>query len=103
MALLGAINGSREALEGQIAGVSIEVNLLQADLHKISDRVKGMESNITKLQTEVKHLKQRVLHMTTANKILADRVENGEGVLAVTTYACLDFPRERRDRQRNNL
>ncbi|KAJ1217620.1 hypothetical protein NDU88_005213 [Pleurodeles waltl] len=37
--LLAAIQGSREALEGQIAGVSIEVNLLYADVCKVADKI----------------------------------------------------------------
>ena len=55
-----AIRGSREALESQVAGVSIEVNLLRADLRKISDKVSNAEGNITTLQTEVKELKYQV-------------------------------------------
>ncbi|KAJ1109803.1 hypothetical protein NDU88_007161 [Pleurodeles waltl] len=38
--LLGAIHGSRVALEGKIESVASEVNLLRVDLWKVSDRVK---------------------------------------------------------------
>ncbi|KAJ1192119.1 hypothetical protein NDU88_001431 [Pleurodeles waltl] len=38
--LLATIQGSRVALEGKIEMVAVEVNLLQADLRKVSEKVK---------------------------------------------------------------
>ncbi|KAJ1091869.1 hypothetical protein NDU88_004983 [Pleurodeles waltl] len=38
--LLAAIQGSREALEGKIESAAIEVNLLRADLQKVSDKTR---------------------------------------------------------------
>ena len=91
-ALLEAIQGSREALEGQIAGVSIDVNLLRADLHKISDKVKGAERNIAVLKTKFKHLKQQVSQMTMANGILTYRVEDADGRSRQNNIRLLGFP-----------
>ncbi|KAJ1216912.1 hypothetical protein NDU88_004510 [Pleurodeles waltl] len=45
--LLAAIHGSREALEGKIELVGIEVNLLWAGIQKVSDRVQIMEGSIS--------------------------------------------------------
>ncbi|KAJ1082187.1 hypothetical protein NDU88_002355 [Pleurodeles waltl] len=50
--LLAAIQGSRVALEGKIETVAVEVNLLRADLLKVSDKVKVAEGSIMELQTE---------------------------------------------------
>ncbi|KAJ1110345.1 hypothetical protein NDU88_007698 [Pleurodeles waltl] len=51
--LLAAIQGSRVALEGKIETMAVEVNLLRADLWKVSDKVKVAEGSIVELQTEV--------------------------------------------------
>ncbi|KAJ1206324.1 hypothetical protein NDU88_001731 [Pleurodeles waltl] len=50
--LLAAIQGSRVALEGKIETVAVEVNLLRAELWKVSDKVKVAEGSIVELQTE---------------------------------------------------
>ncbi|KAJ1209896.1 hypothetical protein NDU88_005267 [Pleurodeles waltl] len=44
--ILAAIQGSRVALEGKIETVSVEVNLLKADLRKVFDKVKVAEGSI---------------------------------------------------------
>ncbi|KAJ1117805.1 hypothetical protein NDU88_006001 [Pleurodeles waltl] len=51
--LLSAIQGSRVALEGKIETAAVEINLLWADLRKVSDKVKVAEGSIVELQTEV--------------------------------------------------
>ncbi|KAJ1132065.1 hypothetical protein NDU88_010395 [Pleurodeles waltl] len=51
--ILAAIQGSRVALVGKIETVAVEVNLLRADLRKVSDKVKVAEGSIVELQTEV--------------------------------------------------
>ncbi|KAJ1114893.1 hypothetical protein NDU88_003123 [Pleurodeles waltl] len=51
--ILAAIQGSRVALEGKIETVVVEVNLLRADLRKVSDKVKVAEGSIVELQLEV--------------------------------------------------
>ncbi|KAJ1099971.1 hypothetical protein NDU88_005062 [Pleurodeles waltl] len=50
--LAAAIQGSRVALEGKIEMVAVEVNLLRADLCKVSCKVKVVEGSIVDLQTE---------------------------------------------------
>ncbi|KAJ1155588.1 hypothetical protein NDU88_008317 [Pleurodeles waltl] len=49
---LVAIQGSRVALEVKIETVVVEVNLLRADLRKVSDKIKVAEGSIVELQTE---------------------------------------------------
>ncbi|KAJ1164953.1 hypothetical protein NDU88_005385 [Pleurodeles waltl] len=49
--ILAAIQGSRVALEGKIE--TVEVNLLRAELRKVSDKVKVAEGSTVELQTEV--------------------------------------------------
>ncbi|KAJ1157907.1 hypothetical protein NDU88_010604 [Pleurodeles waltl] len=50
--LLAAIQGSRVVLEGKIKAMAVEVNLLQTDLRKVSDKVKVVEGSIVDLQVE---------------------------------------------------
>ncbi|KAJ1218539.1 hypothetical protein NDU88_006117 [Pleurodeles waltl] len=73
-----AILGSQVALEGQITGVSVKVNLLRAGLRKVADKVSEAETNITTLQTELRQLKEQMARMTTAIAALEDRVEDAE-------------------------
>ncbi|KAJ1200535.1 hypothetical protein NDU88_004358 [Pleurodeles waltl] len=47
--LLAAIQGSKEAREGKVETMFVEVNLLRADLQKISDKVKVAEGSIVEL------------------------------------------------------
>ncbi|KAJ1180849.1 hypothetical protein NDU88_006064 [Pleurodeles waltl] len=51
--ILAAIQGSRVGLEGKIETVAVEVNLLWANLRKVSDKVRVVEGSIVELQTEV--------------------------------------------------
>ncbi|KAJ1098839.1 hypothetical protein NDU88_003946 [Pleurodeles waltl] len=57
--LLAAIQGSRVALEGKIETVAVEVNLLRADLQKVSDKVKAAAGSIVELQSELGHCRRR--------------------------------------------
>ncbi|KAJ1150133.1 hypothetical protein NDU88_002931 [Pleurodeles waltl] len=50
--ILAAIQGSRVALEGTKETVAVEVNLLRADLRKVSAKVKVVGDSIMELQTE---------------------------------------------------
>ncbi|KAJ1129270.1 hypothetical protein NDU88_007641 [Pleurodeles waltl] len=61
---LAAIQGSYVALEGKIETVAVEVNLLRADLWKVSDKVKVVEGSIAELQSEVGTLRSQVAQAT---------------------------------------
>ncbi|KAJ1112839.1 hypothetical protein NDU88_001100 [Pleurodeles waltl] len=84
--LLVAIQGSRVALEGKIESVVVEVNQLQADLLKVSDKVKvaaGAEGSIAELQTEFGTLRKQMevwrwLEMW--DKVAPGRTEGSGGV-----------------------
>ncbi|KAJ1123013.1 hypothetical protein NDU88_001486 [Pleurodeles waltl] len=62
--LLAAIQGARVALDGKIETVAVEVNLLRADLRKVSDKVKVAEGSIVDLQTEVGTLCKQMAQVT---------------------------------------
>ncbi|KAJ1189428.1 hypothetical protein NDU88_006173 [Pleurodeles waltl] len=62
--LLAAIQSSRVALEGKIEMVTVEVNLLWADLRKVSDMVKVAEGSIAELQSEVGTLRKLMVQAT---------------------------------------
>ncbi|KAJ1110655.1 hypothetical protein NDU88_008003 [Pleurodeles waltl] len=77
--LLPTIQGSREALEGMIESVAIKVNLLSADLRKVSDRVQITEGSISENRTEVDVLQKQVAEIASRAATLEDRVEDAEG------------------------
>ncbi|KAJ1211280.1 hypothetical protein NDU88_006641 [Pleurodeles waltl] len=77
--LLVAIQGSRLALEGKKETVAVEVNLLIADLRKVSDKVKVAEGSIAELQTEVGTLRAQVAQATSTVGRLEARLEDTEG------------------------
>ncbi|KAJ1215373.1 hypothetical protein NDU88_002982 [Pleurodeles waltl] len=62
--LLAANQGSRVALEGKIDTVAVEVNLLRADLRKVSDKEKAAEGSIMELQSEVGILRMQMAQAT---------------------------------------
>ncbi|KAJ1149147.1 hypothetical protein NDU88_001964 [Pleurodeles waltl] len=55
-----AIQGLRSALEQQIETVSIDLNLLIADFHKVSEKVNTAETNIGSLQGEMASLEKQM-------------------------------------------
>ncbi|KAJ1113822.1 hypothetical protein NDU88_002063 [Pleurodeles waltl] len=56
---MNAIQGLRSALEEQIETVSIDPNLLQADLRNVSEKVNTAETNIGTLQGNMASLKKQ--------------------------------------------
>ncbi|KAJ1134619.1 hypothetical protein NDU88_001070 [Pleurodeles waltl] len=77
--LLAVIQGARVALEGKIETVAVEVNLLQADLHKVSEKVKVAEGSIVDLQTEVGTLRKQMAQVTSTIGTLEARLADSEG------------------------
>ncbi|KAJ1216375.1 hypothetical protein NDU88_003977 [Pleurodeles waltl] len=77
--ILAAIQGSRVALEGKIEMVAVEVNLLRADLRKISDKVKVAEGSIVELQAELGTLRKQMAQAGSTVGRLEARLENAEG------------------------
>ncbi|KAJ1198353.1 hypothetical protein NDU88_002194 [Pleurodeles waltl] len=88
--LLAAIQGFRVALKGKIETVAVEVNLLQADLRKVSDKVKVAEGSIVNLQKEGGTLRKQMVQdgnmvvVDTEQAIeLADSPDGGVEMLSV--------------------
>ncbi|KAJ1084842.1 hypothetical protein NDU88_004988 [Pleurodeles waltl] len=75
-----AIQGSRVALEDKIETVALEVNLLRADLQKVSDKDKVAEDAIVELQTEVGALRKQMVH---ANSMAGGEVGGRRGKIPV--------------------
>ncbi|KAJ1105215.1 hypothetical protein NDU88_002623 [Pleurodeles waltl] len=55
-AILSAIQSSREALEGQVGEVRIEVSLLHQGLRNMAERVTSVEARISDLEDRVQNL-----------------------------------------------
>ncbi|KAJ1138823.1 hypothetical protein NDU88_005204 [Pleurodeles waltl] len=77
--LLPAIEGSRVVLDGKIKAVAVEVNLLQTDLRKVSDKVKVVERSIVDLEMEVSTLRKQMAQVTSPVGMLKARLEDSEG------------------------
>ncbi|KAJ1198313.1 hypothetical protein NDU88_002155 [Pleurodeles waltl] len=77
--LLAAIQASRVALEGKIETMAVEVNLLRADLRKVSDKVKVAEGSIVDLQMEVCALRKQMMQVTSTVGMLEAGLEDSEG------------------------
>ncbi|KAJ1205973.1 hypothetical protein NDU88_001391 [Pleurodeles waltl] len=87
--LLAAIQGSRVALEGMIETVAVEVNLLRADLWKVSDKVKAAEGIISELQSELGTLRTQMAQATSTVGRLEAWLEDAEGRLSQSRTECL--------------
>ncbi|KAJ1100624.1 hypothetical protein NDU88_005705 [Pleurodeles waltl] len=74
--ILAAIQGSRVALEGKIETVAVEMNLLRADLRKVSDKVKMVEGSIEELQMEVEVLRKQMAQASSTVGKLEARLED---------------------------
>ncbi|KAJ1089349.1 hypothetical protein NDU88_002500 [Pleurodeles waltl] len=90
--LLASIQGSRVALEGKIEAVAVEVNLLRADLRKVSDKVKAAEGTISELQSEVGTLRTQMAQATSTVGRLEARLEDAEGSSQRNNIRLLGFP-----------
>ncbi|KAJ1188134.1 hypothetical protein NDU88_004899 [Pleurodeles waltl] len=77
--LLAAIQGSRVALEGKRETVAVEVNLLRADLRKVSNKVKAADGTISELQSEVGTLRTQMAQATSTVGRLEAWQEDAEG------------------------
>ncbi|KAJ1091175.1 hypothetical protein NDU88_004302 [Pleurodeles waltl] len=84
--LLAVIQGTRMALEFNIETVSIDVNLLRADLRKVANKVETAEGNILVLQGEVVALKRQMAQMTTVRHDLEWRVKMQKDVTAEAIF-----------------
>ncbi|KAJ1082882.1 hypothetical protein NDU88_003045 [Pleurodeles waltl] len=78
-ALMEAIQGSREDLEGKIDTMMLEVGLLHADLRKVLGRVTDNEVPISTMGKEITAFKEQVTKLTEATKTLENRAEDAEG------------------------
>ncbi|KAJ1170304.1 hypothetical protein NDU88_002182 [Pleurodeles waltl] len=90
--ILAAIQGSRLTLESKIETVAVEVNLLRADLRRISDKVKVVEGLIVELQAEVGTLRKQMAQAGSTVGRLEARLEDAEGRSRRNNIRLLRFP-----------
>ncbi|KAJ1132212.1 hypothetical protein NDU88_010539 [Pleurodeles waltl] len=90
--LRAAIQGSRVALEGKIETVAVEVNLLRAELQKVSNKLKVSEGSIAELQSEVGTLRKQMLQATSAVERLEAQLEDAKGWSLCNNVRLLGFP-----------
>ncbi|KAJ1198730.1 hypothetical protein NDU88_002569 [Pleurodeles waltl] len=84
--LFVTIQGSRDALEGKIESVVVEVNLLRGDLWKVSNRVRITKGSISELRTEVDTPQRQMAEVTSKAGTLKDREDDAEATEAATTH-----------------
>ncbi|KAJ1113904.1 hypothetical protein NDU88_002144 [Pleurodeles waltl] len=99
--ILATIQGSRVALESKIETVAVEVNLLRADLRKVSDKVKVAEGSIVELQTEVVVLHKQMVQATSTVGRLEAQLEDAEGRSQRDSIRLLGRRRKRKSFLRN--
>ncbi|KAJ1111156.1 hypothetical protein NDU88_008493 [Pleurodeles waltl] len=92
VALLEVIQGSMVVLEGQIAGLMVEVNMLSAGLHEMVDKVGSAETNIATLQRDVHFPKTQVTHLPKITATLEERAKDAKGTLHRNKLHLLGFP-----------
>ncbi|KAJ1105911.1 hypothetical protein NDU88_003314 [Pleurodeles waltl] len=90
--ILAAIQGSRVALEGNIETVAVKVNLLRADLRKVSDKVKVAKGSIVELQVEVGTLRKQMAQAGSTVGRLEVQLEDAEGRSRRNNMRLLGFP-----------
>ncbi|KAJ1185767.1 hypothetical protein NDU88_002554 [Pleurodeles waltl] len=82
----------REALEGTIESVAIEVNLLREDLRKVSGKMRIAEGSIVELELEMGNLWRQVEVVTSKNRTFEAWIEDAEGKSRRNNVRLLDFP-----------
>ncbi|KAJ1091258.1 hypothetical protein NDU88_004385 [Pleurodeles waltl] len=90
--LLAAIQGSWVVLEGKIETVVVEVNLLRAELQKLSDKVKVADGPIAELRSKVGTLWTQMAQATSTVGRLEAKLEDEEGRSRRKNVRLLGFP-----------
>ncbi|KAJ1138525.1 hypothetical protein NDU88_004906 [Pleurodeles waltl] len=78
-AIMAAIQDLKTSLEPKLDAITIDVTLLRADLHKMSNKVTSAELHINLLQSTSKKLGQQIQSLTHQQEIMAARLEDQEG------------------------
>lgn len=77
--IMAAIQTLGTTLETKIDKMSIEMNLVRADLNKTSDKARANEAEIQQLRDSSKKLEQRVNELVHQHRQLALKLEDQEG------------------------
>ncbi|KAJ1181258.1 hypothetical protein NDU88_006466 [Pleurodeles waltl] len=74
-----AIQALKSNIEPNINAVTLDVNLLRADLRKVTDKVSTAESQINRLQAVTKRLEKQIQDLTKKQAEVAAKLEDQEG------------------------
>ncbi|KAJ1160191.1 hypothetical protein NDU88_000693 [Pleurodeles waltl] len=77
--IMASIWDLKNSLEPKLDAVTVDVNLLRDDLHKMSEKVKSGESYINLLHSTSKKLGEQVQYLTKQQKLMVARLEEQEG------------------------
>ncbi|KAJ1209363.1 hypothetical protein NDU88_004741 [Pleurodeles waltl] len=78
-AIMEAIQDLKSSLEPKLDTVTVDVNLLLADFHKMSEKVKSAELHIHLLKSTAKKLEDQVQCITKQQAQIAAQLEDQEG------------------------
>ncbi|KAJ1217515.1 hypothetical protein NDU88_005109 [Pleurodeles waltl] len=78
-AIRTAIRDLKNRLEPKMDAITVDVNLLLADFHKMSEKVTFVELHIYLLQSTSKKLEDQVQYLTKHQALMAARLEDQEG------------------------
>ncbi|KAJ1134398.1 hypothetical protein NDU88_000850 [Pleurodeles waltl] len=76
---MDSIQALRNNIEPKIDAVTLEVNLLRADPHKVTDRVTTAEGQINGLQAVNKQIEKQVQDLTKKQAEVEAKLEDQEG------------------------
>mgnify|MGYP002804399224 CR=1 FL=1 len=92
--ILAAIHASRNALEGQIGGLQMEVSLVRQDLRNVVDRVTETEDRISGMENNIKDLQTTVQSLSAKTGALEFRAEDAESRARRNNLRLIGFPEE---------
>ncbi|KAJ1155947.1 hypothetical protein NDU88_008672 [Pleurodeles waltl] len=78
-AIMAAIPDLHSSLEPKLDAVTVDVNLLFADLEKVTEKVINGETDIAQLQSTSRRIEDQVQFLTTEHEKIMARLEDQEG------------------------
>ncbi|KAJ1119833.1 hypothetical protein NDU88_008018 [Pleurodeles waltl] len=91
--IMMAIQGVKDTYESEVNTVTMEVNLMRADLKKVTEKLTVGESQILGLQSVTKHLEDQVKKLTKQTTVLTARLEDQEGRARRNNIRILRVPK----------
>ncbi|KAJ1119102.1 hypothetical protein NDU88_007288 [Pleurodeles waltl] len=90
--ILAAIQGSKQALETKMEAMSMDINHLPLDLHKVAERVTTTKEDVVALNRENKDCQATVAWLKCSATQVEESMEDAEGHSRRNNLCFLGFP-----------